>query len=239
MSAIIDSAKTYNGDDMQLRNVIKSGLYQHPALSNFGDSDSVVDDLVRVVRGQEPGGTVSNDAIQSYRRIDRLLGELPKGRMYEVNIKAGPHEFLDWDKPLSQQPQISEKITPESLGLTFKRLDNGYMAFVNEQNRPVGNFQSGGTPESFRKNWTESLLREDLTGRDLYQRIGTPAEASAALKRAGIPGVKYLDAGSRAAGEGSRNYVVFNEKTVELLRKYGLLLPVAGASIPAIQKPGE
>ena len=27
--------------------------------------------------------------------------------MYEVNIKAQPEQFLDWDKPLSQQsPQV-------------------------------------------------------------------------------------------------------------------------------------
>jgi hypothetical protein len=28
-----------------------------------------------------------------------------QGRMYEVNVNAEPDQFLDWDKPLSQQPQ--------------------------------------------------------------------------------------------------------------------------------------
>ena len=32
--------------------------------------------------------------------------------MYEVNIKAQPEQFLDWDKPLSEQsPQVREAIT--------------------------------------------------------------------------------------------------------------------------------
>lgn len=46
------------------------------------------------------------------------------------------------------------------------------------------------------------------------------------LKRQGIPGIKYLDQGSRAAGEGTSNYVVFDASTIEILRKYGVALPV-------------
>jgi hypothetical protein len=42
------------------------------------------------------------------------------------------------------------------------------------------------------------------------------------LKQAGIPGIKYLDAGSRSAGDGSRNYVVFDPKIIEIVRKYGI-----------------
>jgi len=32
-----------------------------------------------------------------------------------------------------------------------------------------------------------------------------------------------LDEGSRGAGEGSRNYVIFDDKLVDIARKYGLL----------------
>ena len=65
----------------------------------------------------------------------------------------------------------------------------------------------------------------------LASRHGGEAQASEALRRAGIPGIKYLDQGSRAAGEGSRNYVIFDDSLVEIMRKYGLLPPlVAGAA---------
>ena len=47
-----------------------------------------------------------------------------------------------------------------------------------------------------------------------------------AMREAGIPGIKYLDAGSRGAGDGSRNYVVFDEKLIEIVKKYG----IAGAA---------
>jgi hypothetical protein len=53
------------------------------------------------------------------------------------------------------------------------------------------------------------------------------SEGSRRLSDAGIPGIKYLDQGSRAAGEGSRNYVVFDEDLIEIQRKYAQLgLPV-------------
>lgn len=61
---------------------------------------------------------------------------------------------------------------------------------------------------------------------------------TAALADAGIPGVKFFDRGSRRAQEGTRNYVVFDDKTIEILRKYGVLLPVAGAGAAASQSQG-
>jgi hypothetical protein len=42
------------------------------------------------------------------------------------------------------------------------------------------------------------------------------------MRDAGIKGIKYLDQGSRGAGEGSRNYVVFDDKLIDIVKKYGL-----------------
>ena len=53
---------------------------------------------------------------------------------------------------------------------------------------------------------------------------------SNALRDAGIPGIKYLDQGSRAAGEGTRNYVVFDPAIIEILRKYGLAGMIGGGA---------
>jgi hypothetical protein len=43
------------------------------------------------------------------------------------------------------------------------------------------------------------------------------------LRDAGIPGIKYLDGGSRTAGQGSSNYVVFpgNERLLKILERNG------------------
>lgn len=42
---------------------------------------------------------------------------------------------------------------------------------------------------------------------------------SEALSAEGIPGIKYWDGGSRAAGDGTRNYVVFDENILTILKR--------------------
>lgn len=113
------------------------------------------------------------------------------GRLYEVNIRANPDEFLDWNKPLSQQ---SEKVRNaiEKAGLAPQEAD-------------LGTF--GGFAVTSAPRWAD-----------------TP-EAAAALRESGIPGIRYLDQGSRAAGEGSRNYVVFDDSLIEITAKDGKPVP--------------
>lgn len=51
----------------------------------------------------------------------------------------------------------------------------------------------------------------------LANAVGGQANASALLRSYGIPGIRYLDQGSRGAGQGTSNFVVF-PKEEELLR---------------------
>jgi len=63
-------------------------------------------------------------------------------------------------------------------------------------------------------------------GRSVQQSLfpyGVKPQVTDVLREAGIPGIKYLDQGSRGAGEGSRNYVVFDDKLVDIMKKYGLV----------------
>src|SRR5690606_34436898 len=71
-------------------------------------------------------------------------------------------------------------------------------------------------------------------------------EAAAALREAGIPGIRYLDQGSRAAGEGSYNYVVFDDSIIEIVAKDGKpvsnqekqdIVAASLASIPSQPQP--
>ena len=123
--------------------------------------------------------------------------------MYEVNINAHPDRFLDWDKPLSQQP-------------------------INAALDPIR--------ESAAKSFPNIRDNPDITGHGLYQayaqhRGNNFDAASEGFKQAGAAGIKYLDQGSRAAGDGSRNYVVFDPSIIEIMRKYGLLGPAAGGAL--------
>jgi len=72
-------------------------------------------------------------------------------------------------------------------------------------------------------------LDETMTGAQLLEskmlvpgEMRDPAEASRRLQQLGIPGIKYLDAGSRGqGGSGTRNFVVFpgEEKKVRILER--------------------
>lgn len=53
------------------------------------------------------------------------------------------------------------------------------------------------------------------------------------LRELGLDGIQYLDAGSRGAGQGTRNYVINNADLIEILRQYGIIGAVGGGAAAA------
>ena len=135
--------------------------------------------------------------INRQKLSDLETGASPAGKMYEVNIAANADDFLDYDLPLNQQPQ---RFAPD------------INAIADIQG--IGKLDQFGDSASFR-----SFLDE------LEKKAG-PTGARQEFTDAGIPGIKYLDADSRSAGKGSRNFVVFDDKLISIVRKYG----IAGAA---------
>lgn len=86
---------------------------------------------------------------------------------------------------------------------------------LKEQGRNVQAGANALLDPGWRKN-------TDWTGEHLIgPHRGVEAERRAnILRESGIPGIKYLDAGSRAGG-GTQNFVVFDDKIIEIMRKYG------------------
>jgi hypothetical protein len=119
----------------------------------------------------------------------------PQGHMYEVNLNAEPEHFLDWDKPLSEQHPVAREAL-SSLGVPDAPYMTGKMAH----------------------DW----LARGATVENNATRKEAAAIAAQRLQNAGIPGIRYLDAGSRSTGEGSRNYVTFNDSIIDLVRRYGI-----------------
>jgi len=153
------------------------------------------------------------------------------GNLYKVDLPDEKiAQMLDFDKPLSQQKNILEALTPENMGLTLRPTPEGkYMAYLAD-GKPIGLQVKGVTPEVFREKWI-SRLREmgDLeggAGRAVGYLGGTtpgdlPPLVAKALRQAGIPGIKYFDESSRTAGKGTRNFVVFpgEEKSMTILER--------------------
>lgn len=136
------------------------------------------------------------------------------GALYRTRLEVDPDEMLDWAKPLAQQPKVMGRLDPEAMGLRMSELPSGYRAFVNAQNQPLGQMQRGGTADSFLDRWMGSLKNAD-SGEQAYRALSNRSASSAALKAAGVPGIKYRD-GSR------RNYVMFDPERIKILEMLGL-----------------
>ena len=135
---------------------------------------------------------------ESAEVVDDVINDIyNKGNLYDVSLEwpdaareavdpLGPEHFLDWDKPLSDQPEIIQQkfasLKPFNTHLTM-----------------------AGDP----------YTALSVSGSDVYNYLNNvykdPEKASKLLKDIGIPGVRYLDRSSRGAGEGTSNYVVFDE----------------------------
>jgi hypothetical protein len=127
--------------------------------------------------------------------------EVASPSLYKVDLPdSAVAKMLDWDAALSNQPAAVRDA-----------LKNAGIA--------DGSGFSGG-----------------LSGRELYNRArnGAPAKlplrqvddeifAADRLRQAGIPGIRYLDGGSRGAGQGSSNFVIFpgNESLLQILERNG------------------
>jgi hypothetical protein len=127
--------------------------------------------------------------------------------MYEVNINADPEHFLDWNKPLGADSPARQTLRDYS------------DVFIDHSDPQLRNAA---------KDAYIAASNPDLTGQGVHDTLtkvlgGDKVAAANAMKNdIGAPGIKYLDAGSRAAGDGSRNYVVFDPSIIEIMRKYGL-----------------
>jgi hypothetical protein len=117
-------------------------------------------------------------------------GKELKGNLYKVDI---PDEYipnmLDWDKPLSEMTKKEAAII-EPLKQALISRNNPY------------------DPKSFK-----------TIGQIIQSSRGTNPDLEKRLLEAGIPGIKYLDEVSRAKGQGTRNFVVFDPSIVKILEE--------------------
>ena len=192
-------------------------------------------------------------AQRSLAALDELKGKNISynpnpGHMYEVNVNADPAKFLDWDKPLSEQhPDVQAAL---------------------------GDSMDGPSDRS-----CQDVGRPDMTMLNKARRpISQPR-----CHQAGIPGIRYLDQGSRNAGgwhltppnetvsgkwmvksndynsQGmhfdneadaraaladklggqTRNSVVFDPATMNIIRRYGLAGLLGGGAAAATQQPSQ
>ncbi len=111
-----------------------------------------------------------------------------QGAFYKVDL---PDEqiakMLDWDKPLGKQSKEVKK-------------------FIDENGKPILDTFADLQRRGLTKGVYQTIW--DMPGKTIFDVFGKGGQTEAKLKQAGIPGVRYLDEGSRTKG-GTSNFVVF------------------------------
>lgn len=148
--------------------------------------------------------TPKNKAAMRKEVLERLEARTRQPYMLKADL---PDEMidrmLDWDKPLSEQSAaVREAIAPFVENIVKSSMHGEYYLDAGK--------------------W---LRTRDIPASHLWGHLtnnGTAPDAAKALREAGIPGIRYLDAGSRGqGGSGTRNFVVFpgEEKKVKILER--------------------
>jgi len=189
-------------------------------VQDFSDKKSP-EGLAKYAMSQSSTGTTIQEKIEALNKIGRKdaanwLGKnadkfnQSKGNLYTADL---PDEMvdrmLDWDKTLSEQ-------SPSVLAALEKSKNKQIRAMLEYAKTPY----TGAGIEGETKTMGEAYrtMSMSLSGRANAES----AKASKLLQQAGIPGVRYLDAGSRGqGGTGTRNFVVFpgEEKKVKILKR--------------------
>ena len=208
-----DSSKIGTGEGAQ---AYGHGLYfaEHPDVakgySMMADTDPTAQGYLKLFQGdkEKAAAKFSQDIAEGAygtkvkpEMINNVMSSIQgRGQMYKVDLPDNAiAKMLDWDKPLSQQHPDVQKAAGDYLRVA---------------------------PE-----WTGSQLYNDMVshlgGQRTVNQGGVGGKVSERLREQGIPGIRYLDGGSRAGGAGTSNFVVFpgNEGLLKILERNGKPLP--------------
>ena len=199
---------------------------EHWAALGLDSYKNALEAKAQIKRLSEAGYPSKEGAAQFMRdgfaAVDRFAGRDIRtgidGQLYKVDIPdEAVARFLDWDKPLSQQaPEVQKAVR----ALANHAPDGGLYR---------ESMQSFEFPHMTGEGIERTFARDLATTGN-----GQPNKTfSMLLNEYGIPGIRYLDGGSRGAGQGSSNFVAFDPEMIRILERNGQ----ATGAVP--WQPGE
>jgi hypothetical protein len=131
------------------------------------------------------------------RQYVRHLAEAgPPGSMYEVGINAHPDTFLDWDRPLSEQPEPVR----QAYARAISRGDPLSAELLGNLSDPEAMRLAGLFPDSRGAQAYNTLASvEGQRPWENFSKDTMDSRASDRLREYGINGIRYLDGNSRSA----------------------------------------
>ena len=154
---------------------------------------------------------------------------IPDSFLYEVDVPdEAISQMLDWDAPLSEQPEnVRRALAQDIQDFNQNTFTRGGVTWVSTNNgKTLGREVVGGK-------------RGEALYWQLAMRLGGRDAASEYLNSLGIPGIRYFDGGSRAAGEGTRNIVLFDDKLAKVLKRNNEAVGGSDAYANLVSDSGE
>ena len=154
----------------------------------------------------------------NYKEVERLLGE--KYGAYLSYIYTVLGDISVWGKTLEEALEHTKKelLSYVESGEDIDSSIQKDIAWLDANKDKFSIIDMSG--ERFLNKMTYGSRKGGSLYRSLAHKLHSDKEASLLLKEAGIPGIKYLDGNSRRAGEGSYNYVIFDDADVNIAETY-------------------
>ena len=170
------------------------------------------------------------------RRLDAALevqdniGQIetkPAGTMYQVGLHANPDELIDYDKTFEEQSAFVQEAILKVLDEV--NLDDAMNMGVDVFSPPYN-----GNEEQALQATKQAMLDDFAVVRflnDWSVLRGAENSGEELLEKHGVKGIKYKaqrGVGARNVPEtGADNYVIFDDKLINIMKKYGIVGSVA------------
>lgn len=188
-------------------------ISEAPWSEQFQSDPYVFNRAMTLIKSEILGDSARNDAILEKNPMDweRRAIELGRkhkkdlslaeneGRLYEVDLDISDNEIVAWDEKVDSQKAVSEKVVAA--------VSNAGKMGADAARRLIAGKTWGQVHNALVKN-----------------KGVRPSTISSALLNEGIKGSKYLDAQSRKRGDGSYNYVIFDDESVSIQKENDLSL---------------
>lgn len=188
-------------------------------------SGSMFDELTDLI------GNSLNDELKALQAINPNDVSFAEGKKYQVRLDVSPEELLNWDVPFDKQtPAAQRAILNTANEIT---LDDAINLGVDVFDAPYNGDEAAALDAA------KKILLDDFsvnrflnTWSDIRGSDGVGEEL---LAKNGLKGITYkADQGPTArdpSSGGPSNYVIFDDKLINIMKKYGIVGPVAVTGI--------
>jgi hypothetical protein len=215
------------------------------ALMMMQENRETPEEFIKYMEDQATDNPSMKDFYQQWaekiRKVKDKITLTSRGKVYETDIHVTPDELLDWDEPLSKQPKAVQKKL-DSLPKMSDEYDVGKSTDYRWHFYTKEDDLLDTELPSFKTEEEAMHFLNDPDADDYYNWLTAgqyrPIEKAriGELDKAGIKGIKYSDALSRGTEGGTSNYVIFDDRVIDISKKYGVAIPVAGAMLLSIDK---